>query len=123
MANNRTQRIEGEFKRALSEIILTDIKDPRMSQMAGITGVQITKDLKYAKVLVSVYDSEIKKQSTIEALNHAEAFIRAKMNEKIKLRRIPVMTFVLDTSIEYSVRISKLIDEVNNGEKQHEENR
>ena len=117
MPNHRMDKIEGEFKRALSEIILSDIKDPRLSRMTGVMNVQITKDLKYAKVFVSVYDTEEKKLSTIEALSHAESFIRQKLNDKMKLRRMPLMTFVLDSSIEYSIHISKLIDEVTHGEK------
>lgn len=112
MSKNRTARIDGEMRRALSEIFLTDIKDPRMSSMAGVTRVEVTPDLKYAKVFVSVYDKPEKIESTMIALEKAEGFIRSKLNGKMKLRRIPTLTFVHDTSIEYSAKISKLIDEV-----------
>lgn len=112
MAKNRTARIDGEMRRALSEIFLTDIKDPRMSSMAGVTRVETTPDLKYAKVYVSIYDKPEKIESTMLALENGEGFIRARLNDKIKLRRIPSLTFIYDTSIEYSARISKLIDEV-----------
>lgn len=111
MANSRMVRLEGEFKRALSEILLFDLKDPRVSEMANITRVSITSDLKYGKVLVSVYDTPVMQESTIEALNKAGGFLRSKLNEKIKIRRIPELTFILDTSIEHSIRISKIIDE------------
>ena len=112
MANNRTIKIQGEMKRALSEIFFQEIKDPRMSSMATVSRVQVTPDLKYAKVYVSVYDTEEKRESTIVALTSAEAFIRSKVNAKIRMRRIPNMEFVLDDSIEYAVKMSKLIDEV-----------
>ena len=112
MANNRTIKIQGEMKRALSEIFFQEIKDPRMSPMATVSRVQVTPDLKYAKVYVSVYDTEEKRESTIVALTSAEAFIRSKVNAKIRMRRIPNMEFVLDDSIEYAVKMSKLIDEV-----------
>lgn len=101
------------MKRALSEIFFQEIKDPRMSSMATVSRVQVTPDLKFAKVSVSVYDAEEKRESTIVALTNAEPFIRKKVNEKIRMRRIPVMEFVLDDSIEYAVKMSKLIDEVN----------
>lgn len=113
MSKIRGIRIEGEIKRALSEIFLTDIKDPRVSKMIGVTRVDVTPDLKYAKVYVSIYDTEEKVEETLEGLRKGEGFIRNRINDKVKLRRIPSLTFVHDKSIEYSVNISKLIDQVN----------
>ncbi len=113
MSKQRHARLEGEFQKALSEVFFHDLHDPGFSKMASITRLSITPDLKYAKVYVSVYDTDEKKSTTIEALSRAEAFIRMKLNEKLRMRRLPVMTFVLDDSIEYSAHISKLIDEVN----------
>lgn len=123
MSQNRSARIEGEFKRSLGEIFLLDLKDPRMSEMTGVTRVEVTPDLKFAKVYVSIYDTPAKVESTLEALKSAEGFIRSRLNQKIKLRRIPNLTFVHDTSIEYSVKISKLIDEVTARDRQQEEKR
>ncbi len=112
MAKNRAARLEGEFKRGLSEIFLTELKDPGVSGMIGVTRVDVTPDLKYAKVYVSVYDTPEKIASTMKALERAEGFIRSKLNDRIKIRRIPNLTFVHDTSIEYSIRIAKIIDDV-----------
>ena len=109
MAKNREVRLEGEFRRALSEIFLTDLKDPRVSAMLSVMRVEITPDLKYGKVYVSIYDTPERVDSTMEALERAEGFIRAKLNDKIKVRRIPNLAFVHDTSVEYSIHISKLI--------------
>ena len=72
MANNRLVKIEGEFKRGLSEIFLTDIKDPRMSKMTSITRVEITQDLKYAKVYVSIFDTPKNIEDTLMALRSAD---------------------------------------------------
>ena len=121
MEKNREVRLEGEFRRALSEIFLTDLKDPRVSAMLSVMRVEITPDLKYAKVYVSIYDTPERVDSTMEALERAEGFIRAKINDKIKVRRIPNLAFVHDTSVEYSIHISKLIDEVTAKDKEHEE--
>jgi len=112
MAKNRGVRLEGEFKRGLSEIFLTELKDPGISPMIGVTRVDVTPDLKYAKVYVSAYDAPEKMEATIKALQRAEGFIRAKLNDRIRVRRIPNLTFIHDTSIEYSIRISKIIDDV-----------
>ena len=121
MAKNREVRLEGEFRRALSEIFLTDLKDPRVSAMLSVMRVEITPDLKYAKVYVSIYDTPERVDSTMEALERAEGFIRAKLNDKIKVRRIPNLAFVHDTSVEYSIHISKRIDEVTAKDREHEE--
>lgn len=125
MSKLREARIDGEFRRALGELLLTELKDPRLSRMASVSKVSVTQDLKYAKVYVSVYDTPEKIKSTMEALESAEPFLRARLNEMIRLRRIPVMSFVYDDSIEYSAKISKLIEEVTakdcQSEKQREE--
>ena len=120
MSKLREARIDGEFRRALGELLLTEIKDPRLSRMTSVSKVLVTQDLKYAKVYVSIYDTPEKVASTMEALESAEPFLRARLNEMIRLRRIPVMRFIHDDSIEYSVKISKLIDEVTAKDRQNE---
>ena len=107
------QRLNAEFARALSEC-MRQIKDPRYCQLTSVMNVEITKDMKYAKVQVSVYDDDPeKRKQTIEVLNSAQGMLAHEMNDKLKLRRVPHMNFVLDDSIEYSVHISKLLDELN----------
>ena len=123
MSQRRTAKIDGEIQRLLGEIFMTGIKDPRFSKMTGVMRVNTTPDLKYAKVYVSIYDTPAKVESTMEALASAEPFIRAKLNEKIKLRRIPNLEFVHDTSIAYSIEISKLIDEVTAKDRENARNR
>lgn len=116
MPTTRINRIEEEVKRALSEIIRSDVKDDRLSLMTSVTKADVTPDLKFAKVHVSVYDTDKKKRASIEALNHGASFIRMKLAKAVDLRRVPELSFVLDDSIEYSIRISKLIDDVNSKE-------
>ena len=123
MSKLREARIDGEFRRALGELLLTELKDPRLSRMASVSKVSVTQDLKYAKVYVSVYDTPEKIKSTMEALESAEPFLRARLNEMIRLRRIPVMSFVYDDSIEYSAKISTLIEEVTATDRQSEKQR
>ena len=123
MSVRRTQKIDGELQKVLGEIFMTDIKDPRFSRMTGVLRVNTTQDLKYAKVYVSIYDSEENVKSTMEALESAEPFIRAKINEKMRLRRIPNLQFVHDTSIEYSIEISKKIAEVTAKDRANARNR
>jgi len=112
MANDRIIRIAGEIKRALSFIIHDEIKDPRISAMASVTKVELTRDLKYAKAYISIFDTEEKKKATMEALQHAEGFIKKHLGESVKIRSIPSISFVLDDSIEYSIKISRILEEV-----------
>lgn len=112
MSKLRSARLDGEFRRALGEILHSDIKDPRFSHMAGVSRVETTPDLKFAKVYISVYDDDERRKSTLEALKAASGFIRAKLSEKLSVRRIPELTFILDESIEYSVYMSDLINKV-----------
>lgn len=109
MAVRRNNRLTGEFKKLISEIIKRDVKDPRISDMMSITDVTITEDLKTAKVYVSIYGES---NSTIEALNRAKGFIRKELSRKIKIRTIPELFFEKDISIERGAYINKLINEV-----------
>lgn len=112
MADDRVKRIAAEIKKALSFIIKEEIRDPRISEMASVIKVELTKDIKFAKVFISVYDTKDRENSTIEALAHAEGFIKKLLGLKVKLRRMPELSFVLDDSIEYSIKISRIIEEV-----------
>lgn len=112
MQKDRISVIQSEFKRVLSDIIKNEMKDPRISEMASVTRVELSRDLKYAKAYISVYDSDKLKKSTIETLTHAEHFIKNEVGARMRLRRLPEIKFLLDTSIEYSSRISELLKKV-----------
>lgn len=112
MYRDRMSGIQSEFKRTISDIIKTEIKDPRVSEMASVTHVDITRDLKFAKVYISIYDTDKMKKSTIETLTHAEHFIKNEIGSRMRMRRLPQITFLLDTSIEYSSKISEMLKKV-----------
>lgn len=105
-------RINGEVQKALSEIIRSELKDPRIHPMTTVVLVQVTPDLKYCKAFISVLGSEEQGQDTIRGLKSSAGFIRTQLAKKVNLRNTPELTFVLDQSIEYGVRMSRLIDEV-----------
>ena len=117
-----TERLNAEFQRVLSETIRDCVKDPRMSSLCSVARVEITKDQKYAKVLMSVFDKdEEKRRATVEVLNSAAGFIAREMNRRIRMRRIPSLKFELDHSIEYSVHVSKVLRELNVNTEEAEE--
>ena len=103
-------RINGEVQKALSEIIRSELKDPRIHPMTSVVQVSVTPDLKICKAYISVLADEEQAKDTIRGLKSAEGFIRTQLAKKINLRNTPEIFFVLDQSID--VRMSKLIDEV-----------
>ena len=113
MANYRGGRINEEVKREISIIIRDEIKDPRMTAMVSITSVKVSKDLRYAKVFVSIFSkNEEEKNETFAALKSASGYVRREVGQRIKLRNTPQIIFELDDSISYSMRIEELIDKV-----------
>jgi ribosome-binding factor A len=112
MPDNRKRRLAGEFRKILSEIIHTEIKDPRLSGLCSITDVEITKDLKFAKVKVSVLGTEEEKKSALDTLKRASGYVRKVLAENMSIRRVPELLFVGDDSIEYSIHISKVIEDM-----------
>ncbi len=114
--NTRMIRINDEIKKEVSEIIRSEMKDPRLSVMTSVLKVETTNDLKYCKVYVSVLGDKEEKDKVMEGLKNASGFIRKQVAMRINLRATPQFKFELDDSLEYSIRISKLIDEVNKGE-------
>jgi ribosome-binding factor A len=108
---DRIDRISEEIKKELSNLIREEIKDPRLPQFVSITAVRVTKDLRYAKVYISVFGDEASKQGALAALEHASGFIRHEIGQRIQLRYTPEFSFKLDDSIEKGMHLSKLIEQ------------
>lgn len=109
----KNTRINMEVQRELSKVISQEMKDPRIDPMTSVIAVEVSPDLKQAKVYVSVLGSDEKKQSTLEGLKSATPFIRKHLASTINLRNTPELKFYMDESIAYGVSMSKLIDDVN----------
>ena len=109
----KNTRINEEVLRELSNIIRGEVKDPRVSSLTSVVSVEVAPDLKTAKAYISVLGDLEAQEKTLEGLKSSSGFIRHKLAENVNLRNTPEITFVLDQSIEYGVRMSHLIDEVN----------
>ena len=105
-------RMNGEVQREISRIISREIKDPRIHEMTSIVSVDVTPDLKYAKVFASVLGSEEDKENTKKGLSSAAPHIRSLLAESLNLRNTPELKFIIDNSIEYGVNMSKKIDDL-----------
>ena len=121
MSNNRVRRLGELLKEEISKIIRREVKDPRIG-FVSITDVEVSGDLRHAKVFVSVYGEEKEKKDTMEGLRKANGFIRKLVGERITTYHTPEIIFRYDDSIEHGVYISKLIDEVREEDKERKEN-
>ncbi len=108
----KNTRINGEVLKELSNIIRGEIKDPRINPLTSVVAVEVAPDLKTCKAYISVLGDEKSQQDTIKGLKSAEGYIRSMLAKNINLRNTPQITFILDQSIEYGVKMSKMIDEV-----------
>lgn len=105
-------RVNSEVLREMSMIIREDLKDPRIHPMTSVMAVEVTPDLKFAKIYVSVMGDEEAKERTMQGLKKSAPFARHQLASRMNLRYTPELTFILDNSIEYGVTMSKKIDEV-----------
>lgn len=108
----KNTRINGEVLKELSNIIRSEIKDPRINPMTSVVAVEVAPDLKTCKAYISVLGDEKSQRDTITGLKSAEGYIRRQLARTVNLRNTPEIRFILEQSIEYGINMSKLIDEV-----------
>lgn len=110
-SNPRFDRIDEEMKKEISNIISFGIKDPNVTGLISVTRVNVTSDLKYAKVYVSILNAKNTK-ATFAGLKKASGFVRTEVAKKINLRTTPEIIFELDDSMEYGAKIDSILKEV-----------
>src|ERR1700720_1746150 len=98
MPKQRTDRLNSLLKEVISEVIRKDVRNPHVNELVTVTRVDITKDLHYAKVYISVIGDEQAKAETIAALTSAAGFIAVNSSKKVVMRYFPELTFKLDDS-------------------------
>ena len=106
----RTDRQAEEMKRALSAIITSELKDPRIPEMLSVTYVDLARDLSFAKVGVSAILDEEGKKQMLKALKGASGFLRHELGARILMRQIPQLQFVIDASIERGAHINSMLN-------------
>ncbi|HEX9035894.1 MAG TPA: 30S ribosome-binding factor RbfA [Ktedonobacterales bacterium] len=112
MAVNRRQDQLGQvITHELSDLMRLRMKDPRIG-FVSITAVEVTKDLSYAKVYVSVMGSPEEQRDTMRALHHAAGFLRHELAQRLTIRHVPELTFQLDESIARGARVIELLNQV-----------
>lgn len=115
MSKNWRQDQLGEvIAHELSDLIRTRMKDPRIG-FASITDVDLSADLRHAKVFVSVMGDEQERHDTLRALNHASGFLRHELAQRLTVRHTPEIAFRLDESIAHGAHVLDLINQVSAG--------
>ena len=115
MNNQRVAGIEKEITRILGKVMQEELKNSQIKGMPSVVRTVMTKDGKFADVYISVLQIGENKQSNeqiMESLNSIRGFLKKRLSQELKLRFIPDLRLNLDDSIEYGVRISKLLNEL-----------
>ena len=97
--SRRTERVNELIRHELSDLLLRDLRDPRLDGLISITRVEVSPDLYNARILVSVMSETADQKDAIKALNTAAGFLHKELVHRLDMRRVPFLTFVLDTSI------------------------
>jgi ribosome-binding factor A len=112
MSSRRIDRINGLLRQEISELLFREIKDPRLDGVISITQVKTSSDLRSARVYVSVLGDQAAKQNAMEGIQSAAAFLRRELRERLSLRHVPFMKFVLDESIEDADHLLRIMDRI-----------
>lgn len=111
----RPEKVAQLMRREIAEILQRKLRDPRMSAMVSVTDVEVTHDLSYAKVFVSVMGSPEERARTLEALSHAAGFVRHELGPRLGLREVPMVRFIHDDSIDRGARVEDLLKRIHEG--------
>jgi ribosome-binding factor A len=109
--SRRPQRLALQIQHEVSLMISRHMKDRRIG-FVTVTGVQLSPDLRHARIFISLMGSETEKKESLNTLNHATGWIRHELGQRIRTKFLPDIVFMTDTSQDYSERIDKLIDKI-----------
>lgn len=121
MVKQRTDRLNSLLKEVLSDVIRREVKNPLISELMTVTRVDITKDLRHAKVYVSVIGEEKVQKETLAALKSAAGFIGTVASKKVVMRYFPELNFRLDDSAERHMRIETILKDISDERHQREQ--
>lgn len=117
MSKQRIERLNSLLKEVISDVIRRDVRNPHVNELLTITRVDISKDLHYAKVYVSIIASPEQKTETLAALQSAAGFIAIQASKEVVMRYFPSLTFKLDDSVDKHLRIEELLHQLSTEKK------
>jgi len=111
MSSRRAQKVAEAIREVVSMAILTELKDPRVKDVT-VTYVEVSSDLRHAKVHVSVMGDETHQQLSLRGLQSAAGFLQAKIASQVEMRYTPRLNFFLDQGVKHSIEIARILREV-----------
>lgn len=117
----RPERVAELIKREAADILENDLNDPRVSGFISVTDAEVTPDLSFARIYVSVLAPGEEAERVLKALEHAAPFVRRQLAPRLKLREMPEIRFVRDDSLERGARVDELLRKIAEGETIDEE--
>ena len=115
----RAERVAGQMRRELAQLIQAEVKDPALA-FVSVSDVEVSRDLAHAKVFVTVFEPD-KAPASIAALQHARGFLRSRLGQNMRIRKVPELHFVHDDSVETGQRMDRLIAEAVAADRKEEE--
>jgi len=110
--NRRAVRVAEGIREVVATFLAEDVKDPRIVGLVTVTGVDVTRDLRHAKVFVSIMGTDVERAATVEGLDSLASHLRSHVGRTLQLRLAPELTFRLDDSIARAARIESLLAQV-----------
>lgn len=107
----RQERLSDQIRAEVAEMIAGELKDPRIG-FTTVTRVELSGDLHHARVLVSVLGNDEARQATLEGLSSAAGYLRHEIGRRLRMRRVPELTFVLDRGAEEGLKIETLLQKL-----------
>jgi ribosome-binding factor A len=114
--SRRTDRVAEAIREEVATFLQSDAKDPRIVGLVTVTGAEITRDLRHAKVFVSVMGSEAERRATFEGLASVAGHLRARVGRALRLRLAPEIVFLQDESLSRAARIEQLLSDIKDGD-------
>lgn len=123
MGQYRLQRLNDQVRDEISKLILHgDVKDPRVNTFLSINRVEVTSDLRYAKVYVSTFLTDNQLKHGVAGLNAAAGFIQREIAKKLRLRQFPKLQFIVDSGMKEGFNMVQKLNELERESKEREEN-
>lgn len=109
--SRRTSRLEEEIREEVAKIIAAELKDPRIG-FVTVTGVQLTSDLRHARISVGVLGDQAARDKSLAGLGQAAGFVRRELGKRLRIRHTPEVQFLYDKGLDATDRVARLLDEV-----------
>ena len=113
--HRRADRVAAAIREEVATFLAEDAKDPRITRLVTVTGAQVTRDLRHAKVFVRVMGSDADRAATVEGLASVATHLRARVGRALHLRLAPEIVFVADESVVRAARIETLLAQIKDG--------